>query len=76
VQQLTKAGITDLDIMNRLINPHTALQIESNLRMELRNILFTSLHWIYFVGLLLIIFALIFSFMVGKQTRSVKLNEE
>ena len=75
-QQLTKAGITDLDIMNRLINPHTALQIESNLRMELRNILFASLHWIYFVGLLLIIFALIFSFMVGKQTRSVKLNEE
>ena len=75
-QQLTKAGITDLDIMNRLINPHTAVQIKSSLRLELREILFTSLHWIYLVGLVLIIIALIFSFMVGKQSRSVKLNEE
>ena len=75
-RQLVKAGITDLDIMNRLINPHTALQIEAGLRAELRKILFDSLHWVYFTGLLLIIFALVFSFMVGKQARSVKLNEE
>ena len=75
-RQLVKAGITDLDIMNRLINPHTALQIEAGLRAELRKILFDSLHWVYFAGLLLIIFALVFSFMVGKQARSVKLNEE
>ena len=75
-RQLTRAGISDLDIMNRLINPHTALQIEASLRTELRNILFDSLHWIYLAGLLLIILALIFSFMVGKQTRRVKLNEE
>ncbi|MBO0453348.1 MULTISPECIES: MDR family MFS transporter [Enterococcus] len=75
-QQLVNAGITDLDIMNRLINPHTALQIEASLRAELREVLFSSLHWVYFAGLLLIIFALVFSFMVGKQSRSVKLNEE
>lgn len=75
-RQLTRAGIADLDVMNRLINPHTALQIEESLRIELRKILFDSLHWIYFAGLLLIIAALIFSFMVGKQSKSVKLNEE
>ncbi len=60
--------------MNRLINPQTALQIEAGLRTELRQILFDSLHWIYVAGLLLIIFALIFSFMVGKQSKRVKLN--
>lgn len=75
-RQLVAAGIADLDIMNRLINPHTALQIESGLRTELRKVLFDSLHWVYFAGLLLVIFALVFSFMVGKQSRSVKLNEE
>jgi MFS family permease len=75
-RQLVQAGIADLDIMNRLINPHTALQIDSDLRMELRKVLFDSLHWVYFAGLVLIIIALIFSFMVGKQSRSVTLNEE
>lgn len=73
-QQLTRAGIRDQDIMNRLINPQTALQIEVGLRTELRKVLFDSLHWIYVAGLLLIIFALIFSFMVGKQSKRVKLN--
>lgn len=75
-RQLVQARIADLDIMNRLINPHTALQIDSDLRMELRKVLFDSLHWVYFAGLVLIIIALIFSFMVGKQSRSVTLNEE
>lgn len=73
-QQLALAEIHDQDIMNRLINPQTALQIEAGLRTELRQILFNSLHWIYVAGLLLIIFALIFSFMVGKQSKRVKLN--
>lgn len=76
-KQLTDAGVKDPGIMNRLINPHTALQIESGLRTELRNVLFDSLHWVYFAGLLLVICALIFSFMVGnKQARNVTLNEE
>ncbi|MDT2758739.1 MDR family MFS transporter [Enterococcus xiangfangensis] len=74
-RQLIKAGISDLDIMNRLINPHTAIQIELELRTELHKILFDSLHWVYLAGLLLIIFALIFSFMVGKPARRVKLEK-
>lgn len=74
--QLVKAKITDLDSMNRLINPHTALQIEVGLRMKLHKILFNSLHWVYLAGLMLIIVALIFSFMVGKSTKHGKLNEE
>ena len=40
--------------MNRLINPHTALQIESNLRMELRNILLPA-----FIGYILLLLLII-----------------
>lgn len=70
-RQLAQAGI-----MNRLINPHTALQIEQTLRDELRNVLFNSLHWIYLAGLLLIVIALLFSVLFGKQSKRVKLNEQ
>ncbi|WP_407856042.1 MDR family MFS transporter [Enterococcus hailinensis] len=75
-RQLAQAGITDTILMNRLINPHTALQIEQTLRDELRTILFNSLHWIYLAGLLLIVIALLFSVLFGKQSKRVKLNEQ
>lgn len=75
-RQLAQAGITDTTLMNRLINPHTALQIEQTLRDELRTILFNSLHWIYLAGLLLIVIALLFSVLFGKQSKRVKLNEQ
>lgn len=74
-QQLSAAGITDLDIMNRLINPQTALKIEAGVRQELRTILFTSLHWVYFVGVLLIVLALFFSFIMSNSTSRVKLEK-
>ncbi|MFC4770716.1 MDR family MFS transporter [Enterococcus hermanniensis] len=75
-RQLAQAGIEDTTLMNRLINPHTALQIEQTLRNELRTILFNSLHWIYLAGLLLIIIALLFSVLFGKQSKRVKLNKQ
>lgn len=75
-RQLAQAGITNNTLMNRLINPHTALQIEQTLRDELRTILFNSLHWIYLAGLLLIVIALLFSVLFGKQSKRVKLNEQ
>lgn len=75
-RQLAQAGIMDTTLMNRLINPHTALQIEQTLRDELRTILFNSLHWIYLAGLLLIVIALLFSVLFGKQSKRVKLNEQ
>lgn len=74
-RQLVEAGVLEHDIMNRLINPHTALQIETTLRTELRTILFNSLHWVYLAGLVLIILALFFTLMVGKHPRRVKLNK-
>ena len=74
-RQLVEAGVLEHDIMNRLINPHTALQIETTLRTELRTTLFNSLHWVYLAGLVLIILALFFTLMVGKHPRRVKLNK-
>lgn len=58
------------DIMNQLINPHTATQIAPVLREKLREILFNGLHLVYLVGLILIVLALVFTLSVGKKPES------
>lgn len=63
----------DPDIMNKLINPHTAMQIATDLREILRGILFESLHFIYIGGFVLIIVALALTLLMGKSLKSDKL---
>lgn len=59
---------TNMAMMNKLINPQTATELPAKLLPTLRGILYTGLHWVYLIGLALIIFAFIVnSFDRGKQ---------
>ncbi|KZL39212.1 MDR family MFS transporter [Secundilactobacillus collinoides] len=46
---------TTLNMMNKLINPQTASELPARLIRPLREILYSGLHWIFIVALLLVI---------------------
>ncbi|GAW98600.1 MDR family MFS transporter [Secundilactobacillus mixtipabuli] len=46
---------TNLEMMNRLINPQTAKTLGSHLLIPLRQILYSGLHWIFIVALGLVV---------------------
>lgn len=46
---------TTLNMMNKLINPQTASELPARLIKPLREILYSGLHWIFIVALLLVI---------------------
>ncbi|MGJ3994955.1 MFS transporter, partial [Lactiplantibacillus plantarum] len=50
---------TNMAMMNKLINPQTATQLPSHLLPTLHRILYTGLHWVYLIGLGLVILAFI-----------------
>ena len=51
-------GLTE-DMMNSMINPATAGSIPSRLLGPARTIVFDGLHWIFLVGLVILIMALV-----------------
>lgn len=46
---------TNLAMMNRLINPETAQNLPQRLLPALRQVLYNGLHWVYIVGLMIVI---------------------
>jgi len=55
-------------MMNKLINPQTATELPAKLLPTLRGILYTGLHWVYLIGLVLIVLAFIVNSLDrGKQ---------
>ncbi|AVK62782.1 MFS transporter [Lactobacillus sp. CBA3606] len=59
---------TNMAMMNKLINPQTATSLPAKRLPTLHGILYTGLHWVYLIGLGLVILALIVnSFDRGKQ---------
>ncbi|KRL76303.1 MDR family MFS transporter [Secundilactobacillus paracollinoides] len=46
---------TTLNMMNKLINPQTASELPAHLIKPLREILYSGLHWIFIVALLLVV---------------------
>jgi len=46
---------TTLSMMNKLINPKTADQLPKNLLPDLRQVLYTGLHWVYIIGIIFVI---------------------
>ncbi len=59
-------GITK-DLMNKLINPHTASSLPADLLKPLRGVLYTGLHSVYFVGVGLLLVAFLFNQMQKKE---------
>ncbi|WP_413627421.1 MDR family MFS transporter [Fructilactobacillus vespulae] len=57
----------NLKLMNQLINPQTAQNIDSNLLPTLKGILYSAIHNIFLVALLLIIIAVIVNFFDNKK---------
>ncbi len=50
---------TNMAMMNKLINPQTATSLPKHLLPTLHNILYTGLHWVYWIGLALVVLAFI-----------------
>lgn len=51
------------ELLNKLVNPHTANEIPADLLEPLKGLLYTALHTVYFCGLLLLIVAFLFNFL-------------
>lgn len=63
----------DSDILNQLVNPHTANTIAPELLTPLRGFLYNGLHMVYLVGLILVIVAIILN-LVYKDKANVNQN--
>lgn len=72
-RELAASNLTDdPDIMNKLVNPQTAKEIETGLITPLRGILYDGLHQVYFVGLLLVVLAFALTFFVRDKNDRIK----
>ena len=62
-QEILKSGDNTItqDMMNQLVNPHTASDIPSDILPVLREFLYKGLHGVYFVGVCLIVVAFVFN---------------
>ncbi|WP_206912917.1 drug resistance transporter, EmrB/QacA family protein [Enterococcus sp. DIV0840] len=66
--ELAKSTLqVDPDVMNQLVNPHTANTIPADLLRPLRGMLYAGLHNVYLVGIGLIIVAIILNVSVKKK---------
>ncbi|MBF8808643.1 MAG: MFS transporter [Enterococcus lacertideformus] len=75
-RELAVANLSnDTDIMNKLVNPQTAKNIANNLLVPLRKILYDGLHQVYLVGLLLVVVALVLTFVVREKSDKIKRNQ-
>ncbi|KRM72303.1 MDR family MFS transporter [Lacticaseibacillus brantae] len=58
---------TNLNMMNKLINPQTATELPAHLLPTLREILYTGLHHIYFFSVVIIILAMVVNMFDHQQ---------
>lgn len=65
---LKEAGIQDQEIMNRLVDPTAAKKLSTDILLQLRAILYDGLHWVYGLGLLLIVLALVFARTIRRES--------
>lgn len=71
--ELASRNLTDdPDIMNKLVNPQTAKEIEAGLLTPLRGILYDGLHQVYFLGLLLVVLAFALTFFVRDKSDRIR----
>ena len=61
----------DADVMNQLVNPHTANLIPVALLKPLRGILYAGLHNVYLVGAGLVVVALLLNIFAKAQRAKV-----
>lgn len=59
----------DADLMNQLVNPHTASEIPAQLLAPLKGILYSGLHMSYVVGSMLMGAAIILTFLFKEKKR-------
>ncbi|ASG78763.1 MULTISPECIES: MDR family MFS transporter [Lactiplantibacillus] len=58
-QGIQQHPATNMAMLNKLINPQTATELPQHLLPTLHRILYTGLHWVYLIGLGLVILALL-----------------
>ncbi|MFD1317255.1 MDR family MFS transporter [Loigolactobacillus zhaoyuanensis] len=68
VQHYHSQGVTS-DMMNRLVNPQTAVDLPAKLLPILRSILYSGLHVIYYVSVGLMIIALLVNLLTDRHTK-------
>ncbi|MGO3732460.1 MAG: MDR family MFS transporter [Vagococcus sp.] len=69
----SQLGVTK-DMMNKLINPHTANTLPISIIGELRDILYQNLHHVYSVSLILVVLAFMLNQLQGTPKRKNKHN--
>lgn len=70
---LQKGSLTkDPDIMNKLVNPQTAKLLPEKLLAPLREILFSGLHGVFGVALLLVAVALVMTLLISKKSATIE----
>jgi EmrB/QacA subfamily drug resistance transporter len=68
---LEKSGIHDQEVMNQLVDPVAAKQLSMNILLQVRAILYDGLHWVYGVGLVLILIALVFARTIRRESGTI-----
>ncbi|MGG5359540.1 MULTISPECIES: MDR family MFS transporter [unclassified Enterococcus] len=70
-QELAEKQLTnDPDIMNKLVNPQTASQIEQHLIGPLRNVLYDGLQAVFLSGVLLVVAAFALTFLIKERKKA------
>lgn len=59
------------DVMNQLVNPHTANTIPADVLKPLRGMLYSGLHYVYLVGIILIIMGILLNSCIKKDKKVV-----
>lgn len=68
---VTRHAGTTLDMMNKLINPQTATELPTKLLAPLREILYSGLHWIFIIGVGLILLAYVINGLDRSRPKAI-----
>ena len=71
---MTSSLNVDSDILNQLVNPHTANSIDPELLTPLRGFLYNGLHMVYLVGLILVILAILLNLFYKDKSNEQQPN--
>ena len=68
---LAQAQVTDSSVMNQLVDPAAARQLPTALLGQLREILYSGLHWVFGIGVLLIVLAIGLTRTISRESGTI-----
>ncbi|HBH6538895.1 TPA: MFS transporter, partial [Enterococcus faecium] len=68
---LAQAQVNDSSVMNQLVDPAAARQLPTALLGQLREILYSGLHWVFGIGVLLIVLAIGLTRTISRESGTI-----